>query len=88
MAEIHNRLALNVLEIYNIEKKVHKKIYESKANFYIASWSADGKFVYIVEELNQDLFDINVLIKKIDVEKDDHPVTILKNENGENIGTY
>jgi hypothetical protein len=88
MAEIHNRLALNVLEIYNFETKVHKKIYESKADFYIASWSADGKFVYIVEELNQDYYDINVLIKKINVEKDDHPVTILKNENGENIGTY
>jgi curved DNA-binding protein CbpA len=88
IAEIHRDAFLNVLKIYNFKTKVHKKIYESKADFYIASWSADVKFVYIVEELNQDLFDINVLIKKINVEKDDHPVTILKNENGENIGTY
>jgi Tol biopolymer transport system component len=88
IAEIHRDAFLNVLKIYNIEKKEHKKIYESKVDFYIASWSTDGKFVYVIEELNQDLFDTNLLIKKIDVGKDDHSVTILKNSKGESIGTY
>lgn len=89
LAEIHEDKITRklTLKIYDFKTKIHKTIYETRADFYISSWSSDGKFVYVVEELNNVIIDSQVLIKKVDIESDDHPVTILQNENGKNIGS-
>lgn len=85
-AEIHEYRDKYSLKIYDLKTKSHETIYQSSAEFFISSWSSDGKFIYLVEELNTDLNDSQVLIKIVDVESDDLPVIILKNEEGKNIG--